>query len=230
MIDPFADRDDFRAEVAATLGILAQGIHWESVDLSFDVILPYLFSAIPGGSKAHISLLLGAYRALICDYIDGRGDTEYLVKTLRSSGIEPVRKKFYERLNTFQRASLRGNLFESYLRTTRRVFYRKKVLQVHAHLIGVGALPQLLRDVDSLSAFLLFDDDVMDLEEDLAAGKHTLLSEYLMTGRGTVYDAAKEMILGLRDLISCQDNVYLARFTGMIVDVYQHSLDFRWQV
>jgi len=221
---------EFREDITATLRILRESSPLVGEPfpgfLSLDVILPYLFSAIPLRHKSNISLLLGAYRTLVSAYLTGRDDVDRLRAILRAGGIDPIEAAHYRDLNLFQRAALKQNLYLSYLASTRRVFYRRAVLCQNAEVIEGNLLTEVLGAVDCLSAFFLFDDDVVDLEKDLVSGKDTLLSNYLLSQGGTLRMAVKEMLAHLENRLGKHEHdIYLTRFGRTICDLYLRSLD-----
>jgi hypothetical protein len=111
-------------------------------------------------------------------------------------------------------------LGESYLRSCVRVYYREKILATVPRIPSRTATSNCIR---ALSAFLLFDDDVMDLSADLKGQKSTVLIEFLSTG-GELEDAIRRMCALLNAAVVPQTPVLLRRFAKAIASVYEAAL------
>jgi hypothetical protein len=115
---------------------------------------------------------------------------------------------------------LRVGLGESYLQGCVRVYYREKIL---AAVPRIRSRAATLNCVRALSAFLLFDDDVIDLSADLEAQKATVLIEFLSMG-GDLEDAIHRMCALLNAAVVPQTPVLLRRFAKAIASVYETAL------
>jgi len=149
-------------------------------EISFDLIWPYLFGkTIPNVKQCAIELRL--HREIVDSYNSGTPEVEEIVRVLEEvSSLKPVSYFEYQKINRRTRKLQNNDLISSYLKSTERVYYRVAIID------QLKVKPQekkkIREKVKYFSAFLLFDDDVSDLESDIRKGKQTILTEFLLKG------------------------------------------------
>lgn len=151
-------------------------------EIDIDVLLPFLLP-IEESLQFQIAHLLGACRDIIDCQNRGKLEDLEVVRFVRArdTGIKILSLDEYLSVNKQYRRFVCSDLTKSYIASTKRVYYRADILS--RHLKGKFDLSdQVLNSVRMLSAFLLFDDDFFDLEQDLANKKKTILTQYLFQG------------------------------------------------
>lgn len=149
-------------------------------EIDIDVLLPFLLP-IEEACQFYLAYLLGACRDVIDYHNHGKQAEHKLLQFIQSNDPEIKFRSLDEYLyiNVRCRSFEYDDLGRSYLRSTERVYYRMEALS--RNLKGRYALSkQVMNSIEALSAFLLFDDDVCDIENDIAYEKTTILTEYLL--------------------------------------------------
>lgn len=141
-------------------------------EVSFDLILPFLFPQIEIPEAKKISYNLQVHREIVDLYNNGNSEVRNLTNLLiKSNASIPFTFEEYQKINKSKRIFLNNNLTNSYLISTERVYYR------------FSTNNKILKDAENrvkkFSAFLLFDDDIFDLEKDIEYNKNTILIDYL---------------------------------------------------
>jgi hypothetical protein len=111
---------------------------------------------------------------------------------------------------------LSGTLHESYARSVARVYYRAQLL---ATIPDAEWLPETQSCVVGISAFLLFDDDVVDLQNDVQTNKETILSQFLVSG-GSIDRSIQSMRRNLRRACGAKTPVALQDFARAFDKLY----------
>lgn len=147
-------------------------------EVNFDLVLPFLFETLEPNTAKLLSKELRLHREIVDYYNSGITDVAKLVNLIRSIDIlEPVSFLEYQNINKRARKLIDNDIVLSYLISTERVYYRFQILDKLK--LTLSAKQLINQKVTRFSAFLLFDDDVYDLESDIARGKKTILSEFL---------------------------------------------------
>jgi len=193
----------------------------ESDIVNFDVVLPHLFDELPLKRRPTLSYSLGAYRLLVTRYAAASNNVSSIIAELQAHGIDPVSQLTYKRRCTGARRLVGTDLVKSYRNSTRRVFYRQEILAALSSEIGPLKIASVIATVRDLSAFLLFDDDFMDLETDLATNKKTILTRYLSAG-GSRLDATRSMLCCLDLSARHSNNAPVSQFARRLFGVYSH--------
>lgn len=181
-------------------------------EISFDLILPFLFEDIEKNEAQKLSFELCVHREIVDIYNKGDKEVDELIKL--SEMLTPVSYEEYQQINAKSR-NFNGNLLKSYLQATERVYYRFLLLE---HLNKIQTRKnEIKRQVEKFSAFLLFDDDVYDLENDFASGKKTTLTEFLNAD-----NSLQEGIAQMTTLID-NDSTLFGIFTANFKNIYSHG-------
>jgi hypothetical protein len=150
-------------------------------EVSFDLILPFLFEDIKEVEAKSISKELRLHREIVDCYNSGIKDaSEFSAAVKKISSLKPVTYSQYQIINKASRKYLKDDLISSYLLSTERVYYRFQILDKLK--LDTARRNEINKKVKEFSAFLLFDDDIFDLEADIATDKKTILTQYLMKG------------------------------------------------
>lgn len=188
-------------------------------DINFDLLFPYLVDEVPANIKANLSKELFLHRMIYDFYNKKNKPPDDLIHYYESYSDIPI-KTFEEytvlndRLNKFD-----STIQESYLKATERVIYRDNILTKYIHLLPALSVPIL--DVSkNISAFLLFDDDVCDLEEDVEKNKPTIIIDYLVNYNGSITQAIKEM-LALLQSFTVKSHPLLSNFINHFIGIYK---------
>ena len=219
-------------ECAAIIGevaaLNAEGLHLDTDELCFDLLIAYFLPTIPPQSRRKLSKSLFVYR-LIVDALN----KNYLVAPHQLTnqlsidcGLVPITASEYARINATYRELGTQTLFEAYLRSTERVFYRDLLLKSISEQDGFVVTNEQLAAVRRTSALLLFDDDLFDFDGDANVGKQSILIQYLTGRDATLVEAIAAFKESWR--ISCQGSWVspsLKQFNESIFDLYDLSDD-----
>lgn len=161
-------------------------------EVSFDLILPFLFEDLKQQEAKHLSMELRLHREIVDRYNMGVSEVVEFRSVLKKIGSTiPVSFTEYQEINRQSRRFQNNDLLNSYLQSTERVYYRFRILSTlkldtqTKNIIG--------QKVKEFSAFLLFDDDICDLETDIETRKQTILTQFLLGGN-SLYNGIKNMI------------------------------------
>jgi len=158
----------------------------------FDLLLPFLIEEIQAADAKNIAYNLRIHQE-IADYYNkgGNGITEFRNLLIKKKSLIPVSFTDYQQINKECRRFVNRNLVDSYIISTKRVYYRFKLLK--SLPIIQSKKIEIIKKVKIFSVFLLFDDDVYDLENDLSSGKNTILIQFLKQGFHLV-DGVNQMV------------------------------------
>jgi hypothetical protein len=183
-------------------------------EVSFDLILPFLFEDIDLEKAKLLSKELRLHREIVDCYNVGVVDVSKLSEVVRRfSLLEPVTYSQYQDINDRTRKLINRDLTSSYILSTERVYYRFEILDNLS--LTKERKSSIIQEVRDFSAFLLFDDDVYDLESDIANEKSTILTQFL-TARNCLRQGITEMTRLLID----GSNLF-AQFTNRFKEIYQ---------
>jgi hypothetical protein len=179
----------------ADLGLPAEIVGEGS--LNFDCLLPHLISLGPLEDLMLVSKRLCAHRFL-ADCLN-RGTDQY-TPTLKATGLlgpwsQEMTASKYKDLNIFSRVIDNSPLLEIYLRSTVRVAYRASVLEDADRSRLISLSRGEIQVVNRTSALLLLDDDIFDYEEDLLAGKKTILNQFLLIHKMSFEEAMTSFLV-----------------------------------
>lgn len=182
-------------------------------EVSFDLILPFLFEDIEIEKAKLLSKELRLHREIVDCYNTGVADVSEFSEAIKRFGsLEPVTYRQYQVINYQSRKLLTHDLISSYLASTERVYYRFKILDKLS--LSVERKKIITQKVQNFSAFLLFDDDVYDLESDIVNEKRTILTQFLMMG-----NSLKQGIADMTRLLSNGSELF-EQFTNNFKDIY----------
>lgn len=192
-------------------------------ELNIDLLFPFLFTTIGHNDALRLAMYLRLYREVIDFYNKGNEDVATLKGIIENDlGITVATFNEYDSINKKNRKCIPNEFGQSYFRATERVFYRLQLFDLFDATHHFSDYNSIHSSVKALSAFLIFDDDVYDLEEDLQNNRQTILIDYLQHNQGNLQTAIQLMthqldkILttnnqnrALFDLISILQGVYL---------------------
>ncbi|GHT03026.1 hypothetical protein FACS189440_04170 [Bacteroidia bacterium] len=185
-------------------------------EISFDLILPFLLP-IPEKTIQHkIAYELVIYREIIDDYNKGNYSKLWEDLFSRSAGYYPISIQDYSYFNQ-KREIIDNNIIKSYECSVDRVFYRFSVLLNYRNHIA-NDFNTIMCDVKKASAFLLFDDDMCDLEEDIERGKKTILVSFLEFHKNIIIE---DMINMFEDYMKSIKIEKLYKFIRPILNIYK---------
>lgn len=155
-------------------------------EISFDLIVPFLLPNFELPLAKEISYYLRIHREIVDYYNNNNPDVVLLINLLpENQKLFVVSFEEYQIINNLNRVYC-NNISNSYLESTQRVYYRFLVLE---DLLN----DEYKNNIKRFSAFLLFDDDVFDLEADIKNKKDTILLQYLNQGN-SIKAAIAEMV------------------------------------
>jgi hypothetical protein len=159
----------------------------EEGEVSFDQLIPFLFPTNDKVNSQRLSRELRIYRSII-DNLNNRSIPTWFDNICSEISIPIVSLDSYNEINNSYRA-YNSNIFDSYEKSTKRVFYRFLLLQKYKSLFHKEHFNSVYNTIKTTSAFLLFDDDIFDLENDLYADKSTILIQFLEKKSFNLQDA-----------------------------------------
>ena len=146
----------------------------ERAEISFDAMLPFLLDNDWSSDPQWAAELLIVARAVAEAQVERNQRRErQLLSFLRRWELGGQAPALSWQSNRSLRWSRGNDIRCQYLRSTRRVSYRFTVIR---HLGREQQTREAVKAVRVISAFLLFDDDLVDLEADRQIGKETLLT------------------------------------------------------
>ncbi len=179
-------------------------------EVSFDLILPFLFPKIEIAEAKQISYNLQVHREIVDLYNNNNSKVSFLTNLLiKSNSAIPVSFEEYQKINKTKRIFFNNNLTNSYLVSTERVYYRFSTIN--------KILKSAENKIKNFSAFLLFDDDIYDLENDLKNNKNTILIDYL-NNDSLLENAINEMLKLIED-----DTDIFDTFTQIFKTIYKYE-------
>jgi hypothetical protein len=150
----------------------------DTKEISFDQMIPFLFPLRNIDVVKKMSIELKIYREIVTNYNNNINPN--ISKRIHELITIPIiEKQEYSTINNLNRSLLKNNIFQSYLTSTKRVFYRFLILRKYKDQIESDSFYDIYYSIKNFSAFLLFDDDVNDLEKDLLNNKVTILIQFL---------------------------------------------------
>jgi hypothetical protein len=106
----------------------------------------------------------------------------WALSRLASSAVCPPLTATNYRRHVRSTRRLVRSLRASYAAGIDRVYYRRQLVDAYVAMSSRGTRTPLLSKIDRISAFLLFDDDVVDLLRDVRARKPTAILQYVRRG------------------------------------------------
>lgn len=198
--------------------------YFTSDKLSIDTLLPYLFTEITDDLQKELSISLCLYREIVDRYNKGFDEIEVFKAVLADYYHgQIITREQYKKINEHHRKFIAKGLSVSYLHSTERVFYRIEIFTGKLIVLPDELRKTILNDILEVSAFFLFDDDVYDLEGDLASDKNTILIQYLVNHNGKLEKAVSEFKEMLNALLVRNRNInpVLYKFIEYFKNVYQ---------
>ena len=186
-------------------------------EISFDQLIPFLFPINDKGVSRKLSNELRIYRAIVDNL--NKGQAPMWIRSISDDiSIPIIDLESYNTLNNHNRF-FNSSILNSYLKSTKRVFYRFLLLRKYRSIFHPISRYQIYYLCKFLSAFLLFDDDIFDLEEDIRNGKKTILTEYLDSSNFNIQDGIEEMTGTLKQAALTSDfsifNNYVEQFLAI---------------
>lgn len=180
-------------------------------EISFDIILPFLIDEISTKDSFRLSYILQLNREIVDYYNKGNNNVIKLISLLESkTDISPLSFDEYQIINLNERKLDNLNIRKSYRRSTKRVYYRLSNLNPFIN-------KNIRNQIKDFSAFLLFDDDVFDLQQDLKVSKNTILIQYLTEGK-TLKKAIKKMTK-----VTSKDDTIFNDFFNIFLKIYKYD-------
>lgn len=158
--------------------------------MDFDAVLPFMLP-LECTVQRKVAYRLRLAREAVTCLSTGEPISPHLSRMIERLSLRPELSSGNYGVIQGPTRTLVGDLQSSYLRDVRRVYYRRQL--IHGVLEGVCERPRIQRAIRVISAFLLFDDDVVDLDDDLRNGKQTLLTQFL--DENTARDAIAQMCM-----------------------------------
>lgn len=186
-----------------------------SREISFDLILPFLFENIALEKAKEISKVLRLYREVVDRYNRNNVDVARITQKLTffDGALQPITYLQYKYINENARKLRNENLAEAYMLSTERVYYRFEIL--NKLNIPNKEKNDIIESVKTFSAFLLFDDDVCDLTKDILNKKNTILVQYLSKGNSI------ERGIDIMGALVKDDDTRFGQFTRQFKNVYK---------
>lgn len=186
-------------------------------EISFDQTIPFLFPIIDSRKQLQLALELRIYREIVNNFNNG---IYYPIseEIQRKISIPIITYEQYSLINKNCRIQKSSNLLNSYLLSTKRVFYRFLLVH-HYRDIFKTSFYDIYNLIKLFSAFLLFDDDIIDLEVDFTNNKKTLLTEYLETNEYNIHSAI-DLIVPMLNLMPVGDNNILEDYIQQFILIY----------
>jgi len=182
-------------------------------EVSFDLILPFLFEELELEKAKSLSKELRLHRQIVDRYNAGVDDASEFSETIRRLRLlEPITYSQYQSINDRTRKLINHDLLSSYMVSTERVYYRFRILDKLS--LPAERKNLMIEKVRDFSAFLLFDDDVYDLESDIENEKKTILTQFLALGH-----SLKQGIADMTQLLRDGSDLF-EQFTNRFKDIY----------
>jgi len=171
---------------------LKYGFDNDVKEISFDQTIPFLFESDNQGFRFKLAVELRIYREIVNFY--NQGINYKVSESLRKIISIPIIKfDDYININDTFRKLQSNNIFDSYLISTKRVFYRFLLLYHYRNIFRSKDFYFIYYSVKHFSAFLLFDDDIFDFEYDIM-NKDTILTEFLNNNKYNIQSAIKSIL------------------------------------
>ena len=192
-------------------------------EISIDHLIPFLFQEIPESIKLNLAIALRLGREIIDFYNNGNNEVlPFANILLRFYPLEFISFEEYQLLNKSARKFHSNDIVSSYISSTKRVFYRNEIIKYYSNKFNFHLSELFFKQVQILSAFFLYDDDICDFESDITNGKETILSDYVINHDGEIINSNKTFINKL-DIIKMynQNNNKLVHFLETFKTIYQ---------
>lgn len=187
-------------------------------ELNFDIILPFLLPINDENAQLKMSYELAVYREVIDNY--NHGKEAKLLSSLfqKSASYYPISLEDYSYFNS-KREIVGDDLIKSYEFSTDRVFYRYSILlQYKNYFKSTNDFVFVMNELKKISSFLLFDDDLCDLEEDIRNKKDTLLVSFLEFHENVIIKDVIDMFINYMENIKVEK---LYKFIRPILNIYK---------
>ncbi|RRD57792.1 hypothetical protein [Tannerella forsythia] len=185
-------------------------------EISFDLIFPFLLSIEEKKIALKMSYELAVYRQLINNYNSSSCTAELFDLFYQSAGYFPISSHDYAYLNS-KRCVIDNDIVKSYEYSVDRVFYRFSILMNYKKDIRLHSFTEIANDIKKISAFLLFDDDICDLEKDITNKKDTILTRYIHSNHFNIKTVISAMLFYVKNI----HNKELQEFTNSITTIYE---------
>lgn len=187
-------------------------------EISFDQIIPFLFPSLKLKDKHEMAIELRLYREVVEFYNKGE-EFELTDQILSTLSVPILESADYENINSRYRSLVQNDLFSSYLRSTERVFYRFEILRKYKLLFPSNSYNNFYNSVKIFSAFLLFDDDIFDLDLDLQSRKNTILIQFLEDSDFNIQLAIDEILFKLKDFQANESEIF-KDYVNCFISIY----------
>lgn len=187
-------------------------------NISFDLILPFLFSFNNYPIQCKIALELRLYREII-DYYNSNKEVVVSKKISDTISIPIISLSDYKLINKQFRVPKINDLYLAYLVATKRVFYRFLILNKYKMFLPPDLYFETYNLVKEFSAFLLFDDDVFDLDDDFKSNKKTILTQFLISNNHDI-NSAIELILSKIEKIEVSEHQIFDSYIKTFISIY----------
>ncbi|MEA4936093.1 MAG: hypothetical protein VB102_05545 [Paludibacter sp.] len=198
------------------------GISIDENEISFDHLIPFIFQEIPENKRMDIAIALRIGREIIDFYNKGKIEVTPFINILNSYYSETFMSfEEYQLLNVEFRQYQNNDIIESYLSSTKRVNYRNKIISYFSFKNKFDLTESFFEQLDILSAFFLYDDDICDFEEDVIENKRTILTDYTINREGDLLISNKLFSVELNSIIDKNNsNKILCQFIATFKKLY----------
>ncbi len=209
-------------EVNTYINTSLSGISIDENEISFDHLIPFLFHEIPQSNKLDLAITLRLAREIIDFYNKGKIEVTQFKNLLNGYYSETFMSfEEYQLLNVEFRHYQNNDIIESYLSSTNRVYYRNRIITYYSLKYRFGLTESFFRQLNILSAFFLYDDDVFDFEEDVIENKMTILTDYTINSEGDLLISNKLFSAELNSIIDKNNsNKILCQFITTFKTLY----------
>lgn len=210
-------------EVNTYINTSLSGISINENEISFDHLIPFIFQEIPESKKMDISIALRLGREIIDYYNKNKMDVKPFMSLLDNYFTEHfITYKEYQQANSKLRHYQFNDVIKSYTASTIRVSYRNTIITFFSKKNNFDLNDSFFNQLNILSAFFLYDDDVCDFEDDIENRKQTILSDYVINHNGDILVSNSDFVDKLNTLkILNAKNEKLTNFIETFKKIYQ---------
>lgn len=210
-------------EVNNYINTSLSGISIDENEISFDHLIPFIFQEIPESKKMDISIALRLGREIIDYYNKNKMDVKPFFNLLDNYFTEHfLSYEDYQQANCKLRHYQFNDIIKSYIASTKRVSYRNAIITFFSKKNKFSLDESFFNQLNTLSAFFLYDDDVCDFEDDLINNKLTILTDYVVNYNGDILVSNSDFVNKLNALkILNAKNEKLTNFIETFKKIYQ---------
>lgn len=192
-------------------------------EICFDHLIPFIFQEIPESKKMDIAIALRLGREIVDYFNKNKIDVKPFKNLLDNYFTEPfISYEDYQQVNSKLRHYRYNDIIESYTASTIRVSYRNTILTFISKKNKFVLDESFFCQLNTLSAFFLYDDDVCDFEDDIENNKKTILSDYVINHNGDILVSNNDFVNKLNTLkILNAKNEKLINFIETFKRIYQ---------